>query len=365
MDHGDGEQPDAGEAAGSGQRGGGSPRLADLAEPRISWSRIAGAWVFGVLLLAGIVTFVLHLGDASLFLATLQKANPVWLATAVLLQSTTYFCAAGVWLLISLRAGVAIRFRSLLRLALVELFANQAIPTAGLSGGFIVMAGLKLRGVDSASAVTAVLMNGLSYYAAFLAAGFASFALLWLLGDFGTAAAVLFLAFALLVAALIALLRAASRPGGGWPARIVGRIPPLGPLARLLSRVRTELLGDRQLFGALVGLQLLIFFIDAATLYATLRAVGVDLMPLRVFTAFVLATIAATLSPLPLGLGAFEGGSTALLHLMGAPLEASLAATLLLRGFTLWLPMIPGLWMMRRERVLARRKRPARPRRTA
>jgi uncharacterized membrane protein YbhN (UPF0104 family) len=50
----------------------------------------------------------------------------------------------------------------------------------------------------------------------------------------------------------------------------------------------------------------------------------------------------------PLGLGAFEGTSTAMLRLFGVPFEAALAATLLLRGFTLWLPLLPGLVITRR-----------------
>jgi hypothetical protein len=39
---------------------------------------------------------------------------------------------------------------------------------------------------------------------------------------------------------------------------------------------------------------------------------------------------------------------------LGSPLEAALAATLLLRGFTMWLPMLPGLWLVRREAGAAR-----------
>jgi hypothetical protein len=38
-----------------------------------------------------------------------------------------------------------------------------------------------------------------------------------------------------------------------------------------------------------------------------------------------------------------------LLRVLAVPLEAALAATLLLRGLTLWLPMVPGLWLARRE----------------
>jgi len=58
---------------------------------------------------------------------------------------------------------------------------------------------------------------------------------------------------------------------------------------------------------------------------------------------------AAAVSVLPGGVGAFEVGSVVLLRVLSIPLEAALTATLLLRGLTLWLPMLPGLWLARRE----------------
>jgi len=53
----------------------------------------------------------------------------------------------------------------------------------------------------------------------------------------------------------------------------------------------------------------------------------------------------ATIGPIPVGLGTFKVASVA----MGVSLEAALAATLLLRGFTVRLPMLPGIWLARRE----------------
>ena len=50
----------------------------------------------------------------------------------------------------------------------------------------------------------------------------------------------------------------------------------------------------------------------------------------------------------PLGLGSFEVTCVSMLGVLGDPLEAALTATLLLRGFTLWLPMLPGMWLMQR-----------------
>jgi uncharacterized membrane protein YbhN (UPF0104 family) len=38
-----------------------------------------------------------------------------------------------------------------------------------------------------------------------------------------------------------------------------------------------------------------------------------------------------------------------MLSLLGVAIETALAATLLLRGLTFWLPMVPGLWLAKRE----------------
>jgi uncharacterized membrane protein YbhN (UPF0104 family) len=51
----------------------------------------------------------------------------------------------------------------------------------------------------------------------------------------------------------------------------------------------------------------------------------------------------------PGGLGTFEASSVALLRLQGVSVESALAATLLLRGLTFWLPMLPGFALARRE----------------
>jgi len=66
------------------------------------------------------------------------------------------------------------------------------------------------------------------------------------------------------------------------------------------------------------------------------------------FPSFILASIVASLGPIPLGLGTFEATCVSMLGVLGVPLEAALTATLLLRGFALWLPMVPGLWLAKR-----------------
>lgn len=57
-----------------------------------------------------------------------------------------------------------------------------------------------------------------------------------------------------------------------------------------------------------------------------------------VFASFMLSTLARTLGVVPGGLGVFEAVSVATLKLIGVPVVAGLAATLLFRGFSFWLP---------------------------
>jgi uncharacterized membrane protein YbhN (UPF0104 family) len=71
-----------------------------------------------------------------------------------------------------------------------------------------------------------------------------------------------------------------------------------------------------------------------------------DLTPLILLPAVVFAPIAAGI---PVVLGVFEAASVATLKLMGIPIAIGLAATLLFRGLSYWLPMLPGILLARRE----------------
>jgi hypothetical protein len=62
-----------------------------------------------------------------------------------------------------------------------------------------------------------------------------------------------------------------------------------------------------------------------------------------------MASVVAIFAPVPLGLGTFEATSIAMLGLMGIRFEAGLSATLLYRGFALWLPLLLGMVISRRE----------------
>jgi uncharacterized protein (TIRG00374 family) len=312
---------------------------------------LIAAWLFGAVVLAGLLVFIMHFGAIEVFLTKLRGANPLLLAAALGCQLATYISAAAVWFRVLKRAGSPLPFLSLLRLAFVELFANQAVPTGGLSGSLMVVRGLMRRGVASAVAVTALFIAALSYYAAYFMVGSLAFVLLWHSGDLNAAWRALFIAFAIVVTVLGIGLFWLSQSRDDLIPDAIQHWRPFAQLARMLNQVRVDMLRDPRLILEVVALQSGVFLLDATTLWCTGRAVGLNIDVGSAFMSFVLASVVATLSPIPLGLGSFEGTCTGLLHLMGGGLEASLAATLILRGLTLWLPMLPGLVMLRREAI--------------
>jgi len=160
------------------------------------------------------------------------------------------------------------------------------------------------------------------------------------------AVAVLFSAVAVAIpAAVLWLQRWSARPSPPW----LKRLPGFVALIEAIAEAPTDLLRNPRLLGETVVLQLAVFLLDALTLWLAFRAIGERTDFWIVFVSFIMASVTATIGPVPLGLGTFEASSVGMLTLLGVPVESALTATLLLRGLTFWLPMLPGLWLARRE----------------
>ena len=106
---------------------------------------------------------------------------------------------------------------------------------------------------------------------------------------------------------------------------------------------------NRCLLTEAVVLYVAVFFLDAATLGVLLGAAESPSVPTVVFASLVTATAVASVGLVPGGSGTFEGTCVVRLHAHGVELEAALAATILLRGLTFWLPMLPGVLSVRCE----------------
>jgi uncharacterized protein (TIRG00374 family) len=307
------------------------------------------SWLPGVVLLAGLVAVATHFSEGRKFALLLEQARPAWILVAALLQGATYLCAAAVWQQVLHKGRARCTVRSLLSVAVARLFVDQVIPTAGFGGRLLVMRALRRRGVHVRLAVAAILVDLLTLYAAFAVCVFASLAIVAVLRDLNRlvlSLAALFPVFALSIPATVLWYSSGKERE---PPRWIRWIPRAGDLLREVSRAPRRLVRSKKLLLEAGVLQLLIFVLDALTLDAMLRAVGYPAHPAAAFASFVFAQVAATVLLIPGGLGTFEASSVAMLALFRVPVEVALTATLLLRGFTYWLPMAPGFWLSRRE----------------
>lgn len=317
------------------------------------------AWFAGLVAFAAVLGVALSVSELEEIARLLRRIRPVWLLAAFGLQGATYMCAAGVWKVALARAGYEYSTRSLVPVSLAMLFANQAVPSAGVSGSAVVLRALGLRGVQENAAMAAVLVGLLTQYAAYVVAIAGSVLVL--------ASAHLLNALLIWLIAIFAIGSVAVPLGILWYMKSttssrardrLARIPALGPVLVALASAPTDIIRDRLVIRRATALQLVEIVLDASTLYVTLAALDVWAAPLSVFASFVMAFVAARAAPTPLGLGMFEGASIGMLHLTGVQIEAALAATLLFRGYTLWLPMVPGFWCLRL--VMADRSEPGR-----
>jgi glycosyltransferase 2 family protein len=314
--------------------------------------------VLGFAALVSLGWAAMHFGDIKTFAVTLKRSNPFWLFAALALQASTYWCVAQGWRQVLAKAGAPQSLTRLMPIAVSKLFADQALPTAGMGGNVLLVGRLRTLGVPRNIAVATLLVSMIGYYAVYAILALAMLVLLWFHGRATPLLAGMVTAFLLLALAIPSLALWLRRRGSKPLSPFLEAIPVVRSLLHVVGKAPKALMTDRLLLAKVAAFNGLIFLADATTLAVCLRALGAPVSFETSYIAVMTASIVVTLGPIPLGLGVYEAGSTAMLTMLGVPLATALAGTLLLRGFTLWLPLIPGFLLLRSSLRQAR-KRPA------
>jgi uncharacterized protein (TIRG00374 family) len=212
-----------------------------------------------------------------------------------------------------------------------------------------VVRALKRRGVPDGASVAAVVIGLLGFHLAYGLALVTALVLLAISGDLSRRLLSVAILAVFVIGAMIVLLLWLSRRRRGPVRALLMRIPGLSGFLQELRDAPKEALHDRMLLLETTALQFGIFVLDAATLGVCLAALGVTASITGLFAALVIASLVATITIIPSGLGTFDATMLALLHLVGVPTTHGVGAVLLFRGFTLMLPLLPGLWLARRE----------------
>jgi Mg2+-importing ATPase len=299
-----------------------------------------------VLILVAIVGFK----EEHSIVALIGAIEPRWVAAALLLQAATYLATGGAWRAILARFRTPLPLAEVALLAVEKLAFDQLFPTLGVGGSVIVIRSLTRRGVSAAEALAVIMIDALCFYAAYLSLFGLSAALLFAQHGLGPAARSVVLAFFALLGGAIAAIcfliwRLRTRGTLGWLARF--------SFARERAREIAELppgaFAPHSSWALAALLEASVFLLDAVTLWALFAALHYPLSFTAALVALMFSAAAAALSFVPGGLGFFEGAGILVIHQFGLPYGAATAGILLLRGFTYWLPMLPGYLILRRE----------------
>jgi Mg2+-importing ATPase len=273
---------------------------------------------------------------------------------ALLLQSLTYVAQGEIWRGVGRRVGFHLEVAVAGALSLAKLFVDQAIPSGGVSGTVVLARSLEARGMPRPAVMAGVVVNLASFYAAFMASLAVA---LVIAGARRQATAPILLASGTVVLLAVAIagsaLALAGRPPPGW----IARLRPAARFVRPFEVADRGLSHSPALIAEATAYQVAIVLLDVATLWLLIVALGHSPPLAGVFASFLISTVFRTIGILPGGLGSFEAASVLTLRIAGIPLPVALAATLLFRGLTFWLPMVPGLWFTRHAAFRPRRRR--------
>jgi uncharacterized protein (TIRG00374 family) len=321
-----------------------------LKKARSVFNLRGGGILFGIILLLALGALIVRSGESRDLWILLKHASFAWLLLAALLQVGTYFCNALMWHA-TLRRGTAhVPFLTLLRLSISKLFLDQAAPSAGLSGSLLVMKGLSRRNVPHATAVGALFAGLSGYYVAYTLLFSSAIGIIAFYSVVNRLILGLAMVFGVVVIGFAAILVLF------WSGILIENIPgvikswkPIQPFIEALHQVPGALIRNWWLLLEVSAAAAGIFVLDTLTVWTILHSLGITFPMAKAFASFMVASVASTVGFIPGGLGVFEGSSTGMLTLLGLPLEAAVATTLILRGFTYWLPMLPGLFIARHE----------------
>ncbi len=316
----------------------------EATEP-VSPTRVAVTNVLPVAALAVAVYVLLpRLAETSTGLSELTAARVPWLAAAAGAAAATYLLSA-----ISLIAASG-RPLALGRTYAVQLAAactNRVLP-AGLGAAATNIRYLELAGLDRANAGAAIALTaatGVGVHTA-LTAG-----LLAAVGSSGPALHVPSIDPDWPVIVVVAAVAAAV----GWVVWVRKLYRPLVKLIKNSSRALLSAVRNPRLIAVLVLAAAGISSAYILALAATLRAFGIGLGLGPVAVVYLGGSAVAAVTPSPGGVGPFEAAAVTALSAYGVAAGPAVAAVIVFRLITYWLPVAPGglcLHLLRRAGTL-------------
>lgn len=320
---------------------------------RISVRRL----IFYLVSIGAIALVYVKFSELKLIQSFFHRSNWIYLVGVVVIQVIFFFVQAANYQAVLRIKGLRVGVWELFPIGYVVQFISQAVPTAGISGQIFFIQYLKKYGLTIAEGIGRAILELATLYVAYGAFFAASALLLFRKDVFQKDPRFLlfiyaFLAFFILIFGIIGLSKARRR--SAWFQWILTRVPKYFRAGEMLDIVKAQVRETLSvatirrhlwLFILACFLQAALLFSHVITLYLISIAIGYKIPLAASFVAFTFSKLLSMISVVPGAPGVFEGAMTLILITFGVDKSVALAATLLLRGFTFWLPMPIG-WMI-------------------
>ncbi|HEX8101540.1 MAG TPA: lysylphosphatidylglycerol synthase transmembrane domain-containing protein [Solirubrobacteraceae bacterium] len=281
----------------------------------------------------------------------IEEGSPGWLILAALLTVGMFGGYVALFQGVFVRAGSRIDWRESYQITMAGLAATRLF-SAGGAGGLVLMAwALRKSGMDRRTVadrtISFLVLQYLIYMLALIVCGFglrwgvfpgpAPWSVTVLPALLALLATVIGLSVAFVPTDFERRLRGFSSRQGrlGRTAQRLANVPAAASagMRDALEHVRER---DPALLGAIA-----FWTFQIAVLWAAFEAFG-DAPPVAVLVMAFFVGMLGNLLPLPGGIGGVDGGMIGAFAAFGTDAGLALVAVLVYRGFTFWLPTLPG-----------------------
>lgn len=295
----------------------------------------------------------------------LAGADPVWLLIIGLLQVSFTVNQGAFYRAIFRLLNTEVALSVGVQLALVVSFAGQASPAGTAMGIAYFVAVAQAHGLPSARAFLGSLLYYVYDYASFLIVLVLGLGILLIHRDLTRLQVITVAVFLVLVSGLAVLVvwallvRQAAVVFAKRLAQAINRVSVMirrRPLVAVddvrqrLGEIAAVLVAAARTPPAVlrpVGHALLVELLSLGILAGGFLALDYPVHPGVLVAGYAIGVLFSIMSVTPSGVGVVEGAMTVVFTSLAVPLETAVAATLLYRLFTLWLPLLAGFVLLR------------------
>ncbi len=320
-----------------------------------------GSLIAGLVLVVALAVVFMRGDQLKELVHTIDEGAPLLLVLAVAFQLAKYLAQAASFTWCFKCVDAKLPFATNLRLVFQTFFMDTAVPSFNISGTSVVIEVASRHGIEPGRSTGAALLRQISISAGFVIVMLLGFAILLVRGELEVGWLILGIIAVVIVGVMVAAMALAAMkpklvlkvaaPFLHVADRVLARLhkKPIDERAKQLvdtyAQSAKHMVGNKGAIAAELGLNVLANIFEILCFASVGLAFGVHGLTTAI-CVYVVATLAATISPIPQGVGVVEAASLVAFTLFGVHQAAGMAVIMVYRAIIFWLPFLIGALLM-------------------